>query len=965
MPTPTPFILCVLSTCLVASALGQGPLRLTQGPGIDDEPCFSPDGKWIVYQSRDATGRPDLWVVPVTGGDARQITSGPGYKCFPTWSPDGRRIVFASDPDRADDRPDAPSGEYDLYAIDRVGDGWSQPQPLTRTPRVREYAPAYSPDGTQLAFTAAMPTRYRLGDNGLFVMAADGDAPQQMDIRGVQNPIRDFVFAYHGRQLVTSDHGAVEPTWSRDGKLLAYTWLTSWAAGNQCTLAIVSADAELVRAGDEQALAQLTGFPCYGPAFSPVADQLAFVMSKGDAWDLWLLEAPYNGKPIRLTDHPANDVNPAWSPDGKRIAFASNREGTYDIHVMAVGGGSDGATERRSDEGGIREAARHEGMEEGTKARRHEGTKGATVRVRMAPGETGDGVVLARDWGALVGAGVASRDGEDTSRWTVVEQPPEGRGLAVEAGPVLVADIDHDVPDLAIDPQLSGWYIVSIGLYLPPEITYTGVAARLGGEDSWRCIADPRASIADRGHGYDSFLDAEFVELEVARADLTGRHVELHHPAGCRSHVTYLRFTPLDEQQVAAARARATRPALDVHQWLDVFDYTHFVEMRAAHNDWWQNSPRAIHRIVRYFQDYGATCPGYRFMGGGRARYPSRVLAGERERYIDKRIEADMRPWISAYRYGDVDIDLLAEWVHWCHFYGCRAYATWCFEESHGYNFLSSFNVEHPQFLARRKDGRFNLANASLAHPEVLEHKLAIAREVLARGVDGFNFDFQRIYGWYQRRDMTNHHKGLGGWDKGFDGPAIAAYQQAYGVDPRTEPANHRRWVMFSTNHRTEFFRRLRKLCDAAGRPVSIVVTLPAVSRDPYTAIRAYGCDWETLVAEGLIDGFAPIIPPTDPAGRKQTIDDVVDIMTYVHERCRDRCDVIWPLSYYKRTVSGLAANSGLSVPAYTKRIVEEARRHGAAGVNLTTVDHNMTSSSQQVHIDTVMQLRRALAGGG
>ena len=961
----------------VAGSAG-GVSRLTHTPTDDDEPCFSPDGRSIVYQSRDASGRTDLWVVGLDGGNPERITAKHGYSCFPSWSPDGQRIVFASDSDRDGLPPDDPRGDYDLYSVAREDGRWSAPRRLTDTPHVREYLPAYSPDGQQLAFTAALPTRRRMGDTGVFVMAPESEAPQTGDTRGVQNVGEHFDFTYAGRQIVIGGHAAVEPSWSHDATLLAYTLLHDWAAGHQCRVSIADADAFPAVADASRTLSQLEGFPSYGAAFSPADDLLAFVMSCGEAWDLWLLPAPYTGPPIRLTDHPANDVNPAWSPDGRRIAFASNRRGPYDIYVLTVPDAAAVAAESRAITASLVQRAAAWG-----KARpREDATAPAVARARpaqsqSADGKTGDlparlsapdivstpGEIIRRDWQALVDSGSASRNASDDTRWTVLDRAPAGRGPIVPAGPAIHAGVDHDVPDLRYDPRLEGWHAVFVGLYLPPDNTYNGVAARLDGETAYRCLADPRASLADRGEGYESFLDADFVEVELTRADLTGRRIEIHHPEGCRSTVTHFRFVPLDEKAAAAAEAFAARRPLDVHLWLDIFDYAHLPLQRERQNDWWQNSSRGIHRLVRYFCDYGANCLGYRFMAGGRARYPSRALAGERERYIDKRIAPDMRPWLSGHRYGDVEIDLLAEWVRWTHFYGKRAFATWCFEESHGYWFLSSFNLEHPQFLSRRRDGTFQLACASLAYPEVMEHKLAIAREVLERGIDGFHFDFQRIAGWHQRRDMTHHHKGLGGWDKGFDAPAVEAYRERYGVDPRTEPANHRRWVTFSTAYRTDFFRALRALCDATGRRIEIVVTLPAVSRDPYTAVSAYGVNWPALVDEGLIDAFAPIIPPTGPDGTPQTLDDVAAIMDTVHERCRGRCKVLWPLAYYKRTVSGLAANSGLSVPDYTERILEHVQDRGAAGVSLTTVDYNMTATNQQVHIDTVMRLNRLLSG--
>lgn len=322
-------------------------------------------------------------------------------------------------------------------------------------------------------------------------------------------------------------------------------------------------------------------------------------------------------------------------------------------------------------------------------------------------------------------------------------------------------------------------------------------------------------------------------------------------------------------------------------------------------------------------------------------------------------------PW-GKYRYGDIDVNLLEQWIDAAHFYGKKALAVWGFEESHGYPvFLDSFNVENPHLMSRHKDGTYQLACSSFVYPEVLQYKMSIAKELIDQGVDGFVFDFQRIWGWYQNRDMCYHHRGLGGWNKGFDPPAIAAYQKKYGVDPRTEPDNNERWITFSVEYRTNFFRELKAVIDESGRDVEVVVTVPAVSKDPYTSIRTYGCDWETLVEERLVTAFSPMIPPTSPSGEAQTIEDLIEIMEYVHHKCAGKCDVVWPLTYYKRSLVGLANNSKTSVPDFTSRILQAAREHDGVGVNLTTVDFNMTDAKRQLHIDTVMRLYDAMAAGG
>ena len=70
--------------------------RLTYGPGLQTEPTFSPDGRFIAYAA-DRSGNFDIWVQPVTGGNAVQITRSVAHDTQPDWSPDGSTLVFRSE----------------------------------------------------------------------------------------------------------------------------------------------------------------------------------------------------------------------------------------------------------------------------------------------------------------------------------------------------------------------------------------------------------------------------------------------------------------------------------------------------------------------------------------------------------------------------------------------------------------------------------------------------------------------------------------------------------------------------------------------------------------------------------------------------------------------------------------------------------------------------------------------------
>jgi tricorn protease len=85
--------------------------RVGPGAGINSYD-WSPDGRWLVYSKRDATGSTDLWIVPSVGGTPVNVTRYPGSNTNPQWSRDGRNIVFTSS------RGSAPgSFQSNIYAL--------------------------------------------------------------------------------------------------------------------------------------------------------------------------------------------------------------------------------------------------------------------------------------------------------------------------------------------------------------------------------------------------------------------------------------------------------------------------------------------------------------------------------------------------------------------------------------------------------------------------------------------------------------------------------------------------------------------------------------------------------------------------------------------------------------------------------------------------------------------------------
>ncbi len=175
---------------------------------------------------------------------------------------------------------------------------------LTRHPEY-DAVPAWSPDGQKIAFMS-----FRDEPRDIYVMNPDGTNL----INLTQSPER------------SDSH----PSWSPDGKQIVFSTGDIW---------VMDADGENQRnltnhhAGD------------INPEWSPDGRQIAFSSNRDRAWefegwdnrDVYVMNTD-GTNPINLTNHPAEDGSPAWSPDGKRIAFSSNRDGNIEVYVMNTDG---------------------------------------------------------------------------------------------------------------------------------------------------------------------------------------------------------------------------------------------------------------------------------------------------------------------------------------------------------------------------------------------------------------------------------------------------------------------------------------------------------------------------------------------------------------------------------------------------------------------------------------------------
>jgi Tol biopolymer transport system component/DNA-binding winged helix-turn-helix (wHTH) protein len=278
--------------------------RLTFDDGLQVGATWSPDGRFLAYAS-DRSGKFDIWVQQVSGGDPLQITKRTGQNWQPDWSPDGKNIAYRSE-----------EGDGSLYVAPALGG-----EGLERKIASFGYYPRWSPDSSQILFQTHFSAISAA--NRFYVARLDGSPPREI--------LAEFLAEHklYGASVVWHPDGKRVSVWVGDPKPSPIFWTIPLEGRGAIKSEISdSIEKQMADVTIEGEAGQHLGEFAF--SWSPSGDAFYFERGYREAINIWKMTIdPQSLRAMsleRLTTGPGPDAGVAISRDGKRLAFTAKSQ---------------------------------------------------------------------------------------------------------------------------------------------------------------------------------------------------------------------------------------------------------------------------------------------------------------------------------------------------------------------------------------------------------------------------------------------------------------------------------------------------------------------------------------------------------------------------------------------------------------------------------------------------------------
>lgn len=346
----------------LVDADGGHPRRLSADAYEEREPCWSADGRAIAYTS-NRDGKFDVWRRDVASGAVTRVSQGPGGNSRGTFSPDGRSLAYVSD------RPGAtgiyvvgPDGtERQVAHADVVAFGMTVPMGT----------PSWTPDGAHVLYARiadghatlmqedtalisgedVQPFRAQWLDDHTLLYSSDGQLKRRDMITGAVVVVPFSATLTLHSPVYAKKHqdfdspgprpaiGVQRAVLAPDGQSVAFAalgalWRMDLAGG---------APRQVVDGGVHEVI---------DPAFSPDGRMLAYADDRNGSFDIWTIDLA-TGTRQRRTSAPGAELRPAWSADGRLLTYV-DASGAYleTVHVLDLATGSDRVVKAAGDSPG-------------------------------------------------------------------------------------------------------------------------------------------------------------------------------------------------------------------------------------------------------------------------------------------------------------------------------------------------------------------------------------------------------------------------------------------------------------------------------------------------------------------------------------------------------------------------------------------------------------------------------------